>query len=98
MEESAESSSDWGSDTELPLSMDGDKGSRSLDPTPRATPSSKILSVIGDADLKRMPVVRPCKDGKYSGRTLRSAIATLQKQIDKQDPAEEYKVKVHNIQ
>ena len=84
--ESDESSS-WGSDTDIPLS--GDRGHT---PAPRTTPSHKILSMISDTELRRMALARPAPGGRYSGRSLRSVIAGLQKQIDKQDPAEEFKV------
>ncbi|XP_022099878.1 tyrosine-protein phosphatase non-receptor type 13-like isoform X2 [Acanthaster planci] len=83
----SDDSSSWGSDTDIPLS--GDRGHT---PAPRTTPSHKILSVISDAELRRMALARPAPGGHYSGRSLRSVIAGLQKQIDKQDPAEEFKV------
>ena len=86
--ESDESSS-WGSDTDIPLSIDDGPAN----PTPRGTPSNKILSVISDAELRRMAILRPASGGSYSGRSLRNTIATIQKQIDKQDPGEEYKVR-----
>ncbi|XP_038059933.1 tyrosine-protein phosphatase non-receptor type 20-like [Patiria miniata] len=85
--ESDDDSSSLGSDADIPL-LSG----RGHTPSTRATPSHKILSVISDAELRRMTLARPAPGGRYSGRSLRNAITALQKQIDKQDPVEEFKV------
>ncbi|XP_030835107.1 tyrosine-protein phosphatase non-receptor type 13 isoform X4 [Strongylocentrotus purpuratus] len=88
--ESDEESLSWGSENSLPLDEENEI-SEAANGAARATPSTKILEDITNAQLESMAIVRPAEGGRYTGRGLRSSIAKIQKQIDKQDPAEEFK-------
>ncbi|XP_063969005.1 tyrosine-protein phosphatase non-receptor type 13-like isoform X2 [Lytechinus pictus] len=88
-QESDDDSLSWGSDNSLPL--DDENIGEGANGAVRGTPSTKILEDITDAQLENMPIVATIEGGRYSGRSLRSSIAKIQKQIDKQDPAEEFK-------
>ncbi|XP_070545261.1 tyrosine-protein phosphatase non-receptor type 13-like isoform X2 [Ptychodera flava] len=80
--ESGGESSPWASDADIPLE-DG-----SLSPTPRVKP---VIGVVSDNELSEMLLVKPVNGGKYTGKSLQTIISNLQKQIEKQDPVDEYK-------
>ncbi|XP_072164796.1 tyrosine-protein phosphatase non-receptor type 13-like [Diadema setosum] len=92
LQESDDDSLSWGSDDSLPLDdADRDVSEGGANSALRGTPSTKILEDITEVELSRLSVVRPAAGGRYAGKGLRNCIAKIQKQIDKQDPAEEFK-------